>query len=201
MKFRVRTRMSEGELERAWDCQTTFRKKAHDIPRNNARYSDGKILLFSRNKLSTLSRSFRYFDRSEDGERERERGRSDDLKGSRMGFDGVESGWKFGNFAGFDAKRGGKWSMPRQSGRCLLDEADRSPLWTAWRSRGIGWKSICRPTLDIIRYIRGEGLSFLETREEGKVNYYWKVRDGCVFLNWFPTRSSSFSVRLLPSIF
>lgn len=48
----------------------------------------------------------------------------------------------------------------------------------------------------------GGGLSFLETREEGKVNYYWKVRDGCVFLNWFPTRSSSFSaVRLLPSIF
>lgn len=100
--------MSEGELERAWDCQTTFRKKAHDIPRNNVRYSDGKILLFSRNKLSTRSRSFRYFDRSEDGERERERGRSDDLKGSRMGFDGVEIGWKFGNFAGFDAKRGGE---------------------------------------------------------------------------------------------
>lgn len=48
----------------------------------------------------------------------------------------------------------------------------------------------------------GGKLSFLETREEGKVNYCRKVRDGCVFVNWFPTRSSSFSaVRLLPSIF
>lgn len=179
-----------------------------NLSKKGTRYSTKQREIFGRKNFIILAEQIIYsiaifsIFRSQRRRRERERGRSDDLKGSRMGFDGVEIGWKFGNFAGFDAKRGGKWSMPRQSGRCLLDEADRSPLWTAWRSRGIGWKSICRPTLDIIRYIREGGLSFLETREEGKVNYYWKVRDGCVFVNWFPTRSSSFSaVRLLPSIF
>lgn len=181
-----------------------------NLSKKGTRYSTKQCEIFGRKNFIILAEQIIYSiaifsifrSQRRRRERERERGRSDDLKGSRMGFDGVEIGWKFGNFAGFDAKRGGKWSMPRQSGRCLLDEADRSPLWTAWRSRGIGWKSICRPTLDIIRYIRGGGLSFLETREEGKVNYYWKVRDGCVFVNWFPTRSSSFSaVRLLPSIF
>lgn len=202
MKFRVRTRMSEGELERAWDCQTTFRKKAHDIPRNNVRYSDGKILLFSRNKLSTRSRSFRYLDRSEDGERERER--------------------TFGWFKRFEngIRRGGKrveiWKfrrIRREKGGEVIDAPAKRPVFT-WRGRSISsldGLEVERDRLEVdlssnigyyTLYPGGGGLSFLETREEGKVNYCRKVRDGCVFVNWFPTRSSSFSaVRLFPSIF
>lgn len=79
---------------------TIFHETTRDIRTEKFYYSRGTNYLLDRDlfDISIAAKT----------ERERERGRSDDLKGSRMGFDGVEIGWKFGNFAGFDAKRGGK---------------------------------------------------------------------------------------------
>lgn len=180
-----------------------------NLSKKGTRYSTKQREIFGRKNFIILAEQIIYsiaifsIFRSQRRRRERERERTFEWfkrfeNGIRRGGKRVEI-WKFRR-------------IRREKGGEVIDAPAKRPVFT-WRGRSISSPDgleVERDRLEVdlstnIGYYTlypGGGLSFLETREEGKVNYYWKVRDGCVFLNWFPTRSSSFSaVRLLPSIF